>query len=208
MYVAQLDLKKAFGKIKHSAIADLLQRWSVGWGAVGMVAGMFVATTLLTELVNNAVDHSDAATVTVRADLTGSVAAVTIEDEGVGALERLRSGLGLEDHLHAVQELSKGKVTNKIEWLSANDTQTPSTSGALRNNHLPAVDPQLSRRMLHTFFFRYNAPLRLLANSLDPRSAALWDGISWAPATALVAADAAGEGGLRAFWRAAAPPGL
>jgi hypothetical protein len=36
-------------------------------------------------------------------------------DRGIGALENLRSLLGLEDHLHALQELSKGKVTTQPE---------------------------------------------------------------------------------------------
>jgi len=66
---------------------------------------------VLTELVNNAIDHSEAQRVTVAAELVGDRLELTVRDAGIGALESLRGRLGLEDHLHALQELSKGKVT-------------------------------------------------------------------------------------------------
>ena len=76
----------------------------------------------VTELVNNAIDHSGAPAVTVRAHLapardssSGRMLAVEVRDEGIGAFESIRRRLGLDDALHALQELSKGKVTTQPE---------------------------------------------------------------------------------------------
>jgi len=66
---------------------------------------------VLTELVNNAIDHSGAAEVDVR--VTRSVRTVALEvcDRGVGIFRHIRDGLGLGSELEALQELSKGKTT-------------------------------------------------------------------------------------------------
>ncbi|HVS10531.1 MAG TPA: DUF4325 domain-containing protein [Planctomycetota bacterium] len=68
---------------------------------------------VVTELVNNAIDHSRAPSVRVRAERHGQQIRLRIDDPGIGALESIRSRLGLENHLHALQELSKGKVTTQ-----------------------------------------------------------------------------------------------
>ena len=70
---------------------------------------------VLTELVNNAIDHSGAPSVRVRAELDGGQVRLEIHDSGIGAFESIRSKLRLDDHLHALQELSKGKVTTQPE---------------------------------------------------------------------------------------------
>lgn len=64
-------------------------------------------------LARNAIEHSGSVDVQTRAWLTGERIEVQVEDRGVGALERLRAGLGLHDYFHAVQELSKGMATTK-----------------------------------------------------------------------------------------------
>jgi anti-sigma regulatory factor (Ser/Thr protein kinase) len=63
------------------------------------------------QLAKNAIEHSGSVDVQTRAWLSGERIDVQVEDRGVGALERLRAGLGLHDYFHAVQELSKGMVT-------------------------------------------------------------------------------------------------
>ncbi|MFQ5947972.1 MAG: STAS-like domain-containing protein [Acidimicrobiia bacterium] len=65
-----------------------------------------------TEMVNNVVDHSGAGEARVAVWSTNGSIVVEVVDEGVGALEHLRSRLGLEDTFHALQELSKGKATS------------------------------------------------------------------------------------------------
>lgn len=64
-----------------------------------------------TEMVNNAIDHSGAAAVEVRAGLEGASFWFTVDDRGVGAFENVRATLGLPDHLAALQEISKGKTS-------------------------------------------------------------------------------------------------
>ena len=69
----------------------------------------------LGEMVNNAIDHSGADAVRVLARAAAGRLHVVVEDGGIGALENLRLRLRLEDHLHALQEVSKGKVTTAPE---------------------------------------------------------------------------------------------
>jgi hypothetical protein len=40
---------------------------------------------------------------------------VAVVDDGIGAFERVRSHFGLDDPLHALQELSKGRLTTRPE---------------------------------------------------------------------------------------------
>jgi anti-sigma regulatory factor (Ser/Thr protein kinase)/uncharacterized protein (DUF1330 family) len=65
----------------------------------------------LTEMVNNAIDHAGATSVLVRAGQDGATLWFEVEDAGTGAFERVRAALGLGDHLTALQEISKGKLT-------------------------------------------------------------------------------------------------
>lgn len=64
-----------------------------------------------TELVNNAIDHSGSPTVTVSVERAGPHVALTVVDDGIGVFANVRAGRGLDDELHAVQLLSKGKTT-------------------------------------------------------------------------------------------------
>lgn len=66
-----------------------------------------------TELVNNAIDHSGGTHVDVRLyrDTPGEIR-FEVQDDGVGAFERLRRSLGLAEPLEAIVELSKGKGTS------------------------------------------------------------------------------------------------
>ena len=83
----------------------------------GMVAGNLQKATetvlhyILTELVNNAIDHSGAAEVDVRVTRRGRTVALEVCDQGVGIFHHIRDGLGLGSELEALQELSKGKTT-------------------------------------------------------------------------------------------------
>lgn len=70
---------------------------------------------VVTELVNNAIDHSSGRHVRVSAEQRGSLLAVEIEDDGVGVFAHVRTRLGLPSELAAIQELSKGKTTTAPE---------------------------------------------------------------------------------------------
>lgn len=66
---------------------------------------------ILTEMVNNAIDHSGASDVDVRISRTHLTVELEVRDEGVGIFRHIRDRLNLESELHALQELSKGKTT-------------------------------------------------------------------------------------------------
>jgi anti-sigma regulatory factor (Ser/Thr protein kinase) len=66
---------------------------------------------ILTELVNNAIDHSGASQVDVRIGRKNSTVTLEVCDEGVGIFRHIRDKLGLDSDLEALQELSKGKTT-------------------------------------------------------------------------------------------------
>jgi anti-sigma regulatory factor (Ser/Thr protein kinase) len=83
----------------------------------GMVAGNLPKTAetvlhyILTELVNNAIDHSGASAVDVRVARKDSTVSLGVYDRGVGIFRHIRDKLGLDSDLEALQELSKGKTT-------------------------------------------------------------------------------------------------
>jgi excisionase family DNA binding protein len=70
-----------------------------------------IAAYAVTEMVNNAVDHSDGERVGVSLWVDPAGIRLAISDDGVGVFERLRSGLDLEDEFAAIAELTKGKRT-------------------------------------------------------------------------------------------------
>lgn len=65
----------------------------------------------VTEMVNNAVDHSDARTVRVGMQLDGTHLTFDIEDDGVGIFRKITQALALHDERLALLELAKGKLT-------------------------------------------------------------------------------------------------
>jgi len=65
----------------------------------------------LTELVNNATEHSGAPEVEVKLARTGQSVELEVRDQGVGIFRHIRDKLGLATELEALQDLSKGKTT-------------------------------------------------------------------------------------------------
>jgi len=70
---------------------------------------------VVTELVNNAIDHSSGNQVRVSAEQRGTLLLLEIEDDGVGVFTHVREMLSLPSELAALQELSKGKTTTAPE---------------------------------------------------------------------------------------------
>lgn len=64
-----------------------------------------------TEMINNAVDHSDAVHVAVSMDLRDGQLALTVIDDGIGIFHKIARALALPDERLALLELSKGKFT-------------------------------------------------------------------------------------------------
>ena len=65
----------------------------------------------MTEMVNNAIDHSSGTFVDVTVWCEQDRIAFEVADDGVGAFANVREKLGLADEFAAIQELMKGKQT-------------------------------------------------------------------------------------------------
>ncbi len=65
----------------------------------------------VTEMVNNAIDHSAGKHVTVTMEVDGKNLHIFVRDDGVGVFRKITRALGLPDERLALLELSKGKLT-------------------------------------------------------------------------------------------------
>ncbi|MDP1912192.1 STAS-like domain-containing protein [Brevundimonas sp.] len=65
----------------------------------------------VTEMVNNACDHSAGQRLRLSCAVAGGVVYITIGDDGVGIFERVSRAFGLADRRLALLELAKGRVT-------------------------------------------------------------------------------------------------
>lgn len=64
-----------------------------------------------TEMLNNAIDHSEGTSVGISMKRTARKLTLVIVDDGVGIFRKIKRTLGLADEQHAILELSKGKLT-------------------------------------------------------------------------------------------------
>lgn len=64
-----------------------------------------------TEMVNNAIDHSNGKMLTVILEKTAATTIMLVIDDGIGIFRKIKNELGLEDERHAILELAKGKLT-------------------------------------------------------------------------------------------------
>ena len=64
-----------------------------------------------TEMVNNAIDHSEGINLTVVLEKTAADTHMLIIDDGIGIFNKIKWEFGLEDERHAILELAKGKLT-------------------------------------------------------------------------------------------------
>lgn len=78
-------------------------------------AAMRVLEYGVTEMVNNARDHSDGTTVTVRVHVDMAFGSVVVVDDGEGIFARIRRLCGLHDERESLLELAKGKLTTDPE---------------------------------------------------------------------------------------------
>jgi anti-sigma regulatory factor (Ser/Thr protein kinase) len=70
-----------------------------------------VAEYVTTEMLNNALDHAGAGSVRVSVEPLDDATRFSVSDDGAGAFETLRAGLGLDTIEDAVLALAKGKHT-------------------------------------------------------------------------------------------------
>ena len=68
-----------------------------------------------TEMFNNIIDHSDAKSAIVEVQYYPNEIRLILSDNGVGIFNKITQAFNLEDHRHAILELSKGKLTTDPE---------------------------------------------------------------------------------------------
>lgn len=64
-----------------------------------------------TEMLNNAIDHSESKTISVECRRTGTAITFTVRDWGIGIFNNVKTRLRLPGTLAAIQEILKGKAT-------------------------------------------------------------------------------------------------
>ncbi len=64
-----------------------------------------------TEMLNNAIDHSESDTVSITVRIDASTIRLVVKDFGIGVFKKLMRDFKLLDPRHALLELSKGKLT-------------------------------------------------------------------------------------------------
>jgi anti-sigma regulatory factor (Ser/Thr protein kinase) len=112
---------------RYSRTASYTKRWRIGEATEDEVwaelqrevecladltdAARSILNYAVTELVNNAIDHSSGAWFEISVRCSERVITIEIADDGVGAFAHLRDRLGLPDTFAAIQQLSKGKET-------------------------------------------------------------------------------------------------
>ena len=82
--------------------------------AVGGLSEQATATLAyaVTEMVNNAIDHSAGTEVRLEVQCVGTRLTLHVEDDGVGAFAHLARSRGLASELAALQQISMGKTTS------------------------------------------------------------------------------------------------
>ena len=70
-----------------------------------------IAAHGFTEMVNNAIDHSDGQSVFIIATQNKEFLTLAVSDDGIGIFEKIAKALNLADRRQALFELSKGKFT-------------------------------------------------------------------------------------------------
>lgn len=68
-----------------------------------------------TEVMNNAIEHAEAETISVDVTVDDFDCAFRVHDDGIGIFQKIQRDLELENERRAVQELIKGKVTTDPE---------------------------------------------------------------------------------------------
>ncbi|QDJ52792.1 STAS-like domain-containing protein [Bordetella hinzii] len=74
-------------------------------------AAMKIWSYGITEMINNAIDHSEGTTVSVSLLVSPVYAACRIQDDGEGIFRRIKRLCNLADERQSILELSKGKLT-------------------------------------------------------------------------------------------------
>ena len=64
-----------------------------------------------TKILNNVIDHSQSKNITIGLSINPVNISILIRDSGIGIFEKIKTECNFKDHLEALQELVKGKLT-------------------------------------------------------------------------------------------------
>ena len=96
-------------------LADLTEDvvWAQGRSVLGEVPELArrILGYSVTEIANNAIDHSRGTTLRAALSLRGRTARVALADDGIGAFRSMADSFGYSDVADAVVDLTKGKRT-------------------------------------------------------------------------------------------------
>lgn len=100
--------------LREDEVLDALRRQAPFLGQLRKNVADLLAYGFL-EMVNNAIEHSGARTITVELARTRGQAAFTVRDTGIGVFRNVMRQRGLASELEAMQDLVKGKTTTQPE---------------------------------------------------------------------------------------------
>ncbi len=66
-----------------------------------------------TEILNNAIDHSQGSSVLIKTEWDENTVEICISDNGIGIFQKIQTALGLDDPREVILQLSKGKLTTE-----------------------------------------------------------------------------------------------
>ena len=78
-----------------------------------------------TEILNNAIDHSEGNSVKIMVSIDSSDVILSISDDGVGIFHKIQSAFGLDNPREAILELVKGKLTTDPTRHTGEESSSP-----------------------------------------------------------------------------------
>ncbi len=155
VYGIGLNRREVFRFARQGLAEDLVWTRSVAPLLTGVPDNVFeIAQYGLTEMVNNAVDHSEGTMVAVSVIRDREKLSLAVMDDGVGIFDKIANALALPDKRMALLELSKGKFTTDpdrhsgegIFFTSRMFDRFSIVSGGLVFDHLDGEDDYLFER--------------------------------------------------------------
>lgn len=116
---AQADIKKVSFKLKNVGLDE-----SLVFEQIERTSGVFMDVTknvqqlvrfAFTEMLNNAIDHSESEEILVECRRSDSAIVFTVRDFGIGIFNNVKNMRRLPNTLAAIEDLLKGKVTTMPE---------------------------------------------------------------------------------------------
>ncbi len=111
-YSLEYILKRTISLAVQNLAEDKVWREHVAPLLTGVPDNVFKLCNYgFTEMVNNVIDHSEGDELTITIALTAVNIDIAVKDNGVGIFNKIQKACALDDPLHSLLELSKGKLT-------------------------------------------------------------------------------------------------